>query len=167
MDKTPAAPKTLVEAIRYFSDPDVCLKFMVELRWPDGVACPSCGSRAVSFISTRRVWTCRENHPRKQFSAKVGTIFEDSPIGLEKWFAAMWLLASAKNGISSYELARGIDVTQKTAWFMLHRIRTSRRTASTAGRQRTASGSLTRSALSWASGSYKNLTGKGLQPATT
>jgi hypothetical protein len=77
----------------------------------------------VSFISTRRVWTCREEHPRKQFSVKVGTIFEDSPITLDKWFAAMWMIGSAKNGVSSYEVGRGIDVTQKTAWFMLHRIR--------------------------------------------
>ena len=123
MDKTAAVPETLVDAIRYFADPDKALAFMVELRWPEGVACPTCGSQAVSYISTRRVWTCREQHPRKQFSAKVGTIFEDSPIDLDKWFAAMWMIGSAKNGVSSYEVARGIDVTQKTAWFMLHRIR--------------------------------------------
>jgi len=125
MDKTAAIPETLVDAIRFFSDPDKCLAFMVELRWPNGVTCPTCGSRAVSFISTRRIWTCRERHERRQFSVKVGTIFEDSPIPLDKWFAAMWLIASAKNGVSSYEVARGIDVTQKTAWFMLHRIRLS------------------------------------------
>lgn len=125
MDKIAAMPKTLVDAIRYFSDPDKCLAFMVELRWPDGVTCPTCGGRDVSFISTRRIWTCREHHERRQFSAKVGTIFEDSPIGLDKWFAAMWMIASAKNGVSSYEVARGIGVTQKTAWFMLHRIRLS------------------------------------------
>jgi len=123
MDKTPEVPATLVDAIRYFSDPDKCLAFMVELRWPTGVTCPTCGGRAVSFISTRRVWTCREQHERRQFSAKVGTIFEDSPIALDKWFSAMWMIASDKNGVSSYEVARGIDVTQKTAWFMMHRIR--------------------------------------------
>ena len=124
MDKTPTAPETLIEAIRYFSNPDVCLSFMVQLRWPDGVVrCPTCGSNGVSFISTRKVWTCREDHERKQFSIKVGTIFEDSPIGLDKWLAAMWMIANAKNGVSSYEIPRALGVTQKTAWFMLHRIR--------------------------------------------
>jgi len=123
MDKTPAVPETLVDAIRYFSDPDKCLAFMVELRWPDGVTCPTCGGLDVSFISTRRVWTCREQHKRRQFSAKVGTIFEDSPVGLDKWFAAMWMIASAKNGVSSYEVARALGITQKSAWFMMHRIR--------------------------------------------
>jgi transposase-like protein len=97
---------------------------MVQLRWPDGVVrCPICGSDAVSFISTRRLWTCREKHPGRQFSAKVGTIFDDSPLPLEKWFAAMWMIASDKNGISSYEVARSLGVTQKSAWFMMHRIR--------------------------------------------
>jgi transposase-like protein len=123
MDKTANVPETLVDAIRYFADPDKCLAFMVELRWPDGVTCPTCGSQEASFISTRRLWTCKRLHPRRQFSIKTGTIFEDSPLGLDKWFAAMWLIASAKNGISSYEVARALDVTQKTAWFMLHRIR--------------------------------------------
>ena len=124
MNKTSHMPETLVEALRYFSDPDVCLSFMVQLRWPDGVVrCPTCGSHFVSFISTRRVWTCRENHERKQFSIKVGTIFEDSPIPLDKWMAAMWLIANAKNGISSYEIHRALGITQKSAWFMLHRIR--------------------------------------------
>ena len=116
-------PQTLVEAIRYFSDPDVALKTMVELRWPEGVHCPTCGRTDVKFLPTRRLWECKEKHPRKQFSAKVGTIFEDSPLGLDKWFCAIWTLANCKNGISSYELARAIDVTQKSAWFMLHRIR--------------------------------------------
>jgi transposase-like protein len=123
MAKTPTAPKTLQEAIRYFTDPDTCLAFMVELRWPDGVACPTCGTTRVRFIATRRMWECTEKHPRRQFSAKVGTIMEDSPIGLDKWFAAMWLIANAKNGISSYEIGRALGVTQKTGWFMLHRIR--------------------------------------------
>jgi transposase-like protein len=117
-------PKSLLEAIRYFSDPDVCLDFMAHLRWPDGKAtCPTCGSQDVRFISTRRLWECKTKHPRRQFSIKVGTIFEDSPIGLDKWLAAIWMIANDKNGVSSYELSRALDVTQKTAWFMLHRIR--------------------------------------------
>ncbi|MGH2454928.1 MAG: IS1595 family transposase [Candidatus Limnocylindria bacterium] len=130
MDKTADVPKTLVEALRYFSNPDVCLSFMVELRWPDGVVCPTCGGQEVSFLSTRRMWKCRETHARQQFSVKVGTIFEDSPIPLDKWLAAIWLIANAKNGISSYEVARALGVTQKTAWFMLHRIRLAMQTRS-------------------------------------
>lgn len=120
MDKT---PETLLEAIRHFSDPDVCLEFMTELRWPDGVRCPTCGRDEPRFIATRRLWECKNKHPRKQFSIKVGTIFEDSPIGLDKWLSAIWLIANAKNGVSSYEMHRSLGVTQKTAWFMMHRIR--------------------------------------------
>jgi transposase-like protein len=117
-------PETLLEAIRYFSDPDVCLDYMSKMRWPDGrVICPTCGADGVRFISTRRLWECKNKHPRRQFSIKVGTILEDSAIGLDKWLAAMWLIANAKNGISSYEIARSLGVTQKTAWFMLQRIR--------------------------------------------
>jgi hypothetical protein len=116
-------PHTLLEAIRHFSDPEICLNFMVQLRWPNGVACPTCGSDEVRFIPTRRIWECKHKHPRKQFSVKVGTIFEDSPIGLDKWLAAIWMIANDWNGISSYEVHRAIGVTQKTAWFMLHRIR--------------------------------------------
>jgi transposase-like protein len=116
-------PKTLIEAIRYFSDPDVCLNFMVKLRWPNGVACPTCGSTEVRFISTRRLWECKSQHAKRQFSVKIGTIFEDSPIGLDKWLAAIWMIANAKNGVSSYEVSRALGVTQKTAWFMMHRIR--------------------------------------------
>jgi transposase-like protein len=123
-------PKTLVEAIRHFADPDVTLATMVELRWPTGVHCPTCGRTDVRFLATRRMWECKEKHPRKQFSAKVGTIFEDSPLGLDKWFAAIWLIANCKNGVSSYEIHRGIGVTQKTAWFMLHRIRRAMETGS-------------------------------------
>ena len=118
-----AEPKTLLEAIRYFSDPEVCLDFMVQLRWPNGVACPTCGSEEVRFISTRSLWQCRSKHPKRQFSVKVGTIFEGSPIGLDKWLSAIWMIANAKNGVSSYEIHRAIGVTQKTAWFMMHRIR--------------------------------------------
>jgi transposase-like protein len=116
-------PKTLTEAILHFADADVTLKTMVELRWPNGVCCPTCSRDDVKFIPTRRLWECKGQHARKQFSAKVGTIFEDSPLGLDKWFAAIWLIANCKNGVSSYEIHRGIGVTQKTAWFMLHRIR--------------------------------------------
>jgi len=117
-------PQTLLEAIRYFSDPDVCLDFMARLRWPNGEpVCPTCGSRDVRFISTRRIWECKAQHPKRQFSIKVGTIFEDSPIGLDKWLAAIWMIANDKNGVSSYEVHRALGVTQKTAWFMLHRIR--------------------------------------------
>jgi transposase-like protein len=117
-------PQTLIEAIRYFADPDVSLEFVKRLRWPDGkVACPNCGRDDVRFIPTRRIWECRAKHPKRQFSVKVGTIFEDSPIPLDKWLATIWMIASAKNGVSSYEISRAIGVTQKSAWFMLHRIR--------------------------------------------
>jgi len=123
MDK-PLAPKTLQEAILYFANPDRCLAFMVEQRWPDGrVLCPICGSDRVTFLATYRRWKCASNHPRRQFSIKVGTIFEDSPLGLDKWLAALWMLVNDKNGISSYEVHRALKVTQKTAWFMLHRLR--------------------------------------------
>jgi len=128
MDKSPAAPKTLQEAIRYFTDPDTCLAFMVEIRWPNGVTCPTCGAADVRFIPTRRLWECKAKHAKRQFSSKVGTIFEDSPLGLDKWFAAIWLIANAKNGISSYEIGRALGVTQKTGWFMLHRIRVAMKT---------------------------------------
>jgi len=116
-------PRTLMEAVRYFADPDVSLKHMVELRWPGGISCPTCGRADVRFIATRRLWECKEKHPRKQFSAKVGTIFEDSAIPLDKWFVAIWMVANCKNGISSYEMAKAIGVTQKSAWHMNHRIR--------------------------------------------
>ena len=123
-------PQTLVEAVRYFADPDVTLRTMVELRWPEGVCCPTCGRSDVRFIATRRMWECKGAHSRRQFSAKVGTIFEDSPLGLDRWFAAIWLIANCKNGVSSYEIHRGVGVTQKTAWFMLHRIRLAMETGS-------------------------------------
>ncbi len=123
-------PQTLMEAIRHFADPDVTLNTMVELRWPTGVHCPTCGRTDVRFISTRRMWECPEKHPRKQFSAKVGTIFEDSPLSLDKWFVAIWMIANCKNGVSSYEVHRVLGVTQKTAWFMLHRIRLAMQTGS-------------------------------------
>src|SRR5437879_6721838 len=135
MDKPVAAPKTLQEAILYFADPDTCLAFMVEQRWPDGrVLCPICGSDRVTFLADYRRWKCSGKHPRRQFSIKVGTIFEDSPLGLEKWLPATWLIVNAKNGISSCELARSLGVTQKTAWFMLHRIRLAMQDGFTGGK---------------------------------
>jgi len=123
MDNEMAWPKTLLEAVRFFSDRNRALGLLVALRWPGGVTCPTCGTKRVSFLSTRRLWKCSEKHDRQQFSIKVGSIFEDSPLPLDKWLVAMWLIVNCKNGISSYEVARDLRVTQKTAWFMLHRIR--------------------------------------------
>ena len=117
------APRTLTECIRLFADPEYAVAFMVAQRWPDGVACPRCGSKLVTYLANARVWKCKAKHASQKFSVKIGTIMEDSPIGLDKWLPAIWLITNAKNGISSYELHRGLGVTQKTAWFMLHRIR--------------------------------------------
>ena len=118
------APKTLQQAIQWFTETENCRKFMVEVRWPDGVVkCPTCGATKLTWLATAKVYRCYEDHPKQKFSLKVGTVFEDSPIGLDKWLPAVWLLVNAKNGISSYELHRALGVTQKTAWFMLHRIR--------------------------------------------
>src|SRR6266704_609162 len=121
--KIMSEPKSLQEAIIYFSNPDNCLSYLVVRRWPNGVVCPICGSEKVMFNASRRIWQCGSHHAKRQFSFKVGTIFEDSAIGLDKWLAATWMLTNCKNGISSYEVARDLKVTQKTAWFMLHRIR--------------------------------------------
>lgn len=116
-------PETLVEAVIYFGNPDNAHNFMVGLRWPKGVCCPRCGTADVRPITTRRTWECKCCKEKRQFSVKVGTIFEDSPLPLAKWLATIWLIANAKNGVSSYEVHRAIGVTQKTAWFMLQRIR--------------------------------------------
>ena len=116
-------PRTLQEAITYFSDEQFCLEYLIEQRWPRGVICPICGNDQVHYLAKQQRWQCQTKHARRQFSIKVGTVMEDSPIPLSKWLPAIWLLANCKNGISSYELGRGIGVTQKTAWFMLHRIR--------------------------------------------
>lgn len=117
-------PDTLQEAIQHFANYENCRAFMVEIRWPDGtVKCPYCGSEKVTYLEKARVYRCYGDHPKQKFSLKVGTIFEDSPIPLEKWLAAVWLLVNAKNGISSYEIHRALGVTQKSAWFMLQRIR--------------------------------------------
>ena len=114
---------TLQDAILFFSDPVRCREYMVEQRWPNGVECPRCGSKDVLFLEKYNRWHCRAKHAAPQFTLKTGTVMEDSPISLEKWMPAFWLLANCKNGISSYELHRALGVTQKTAWFMLHRIR--------------------------------------------
>ena len=121
---TDDCPKTLLEAARYFSDLDRCDEYMKRIKWPTGViVCPHCEAKGdrVSNIASRRKFQCKDC--RKQFSYKVGTIFEDSPLGLDKWFVAVWCIANCKNGISSHELGRTLGVTQKTAWFMLHRVR--------------------------------------------
>jgi transposase-like protein len=116
-------PKTLQEAILHFSNEDNCLEYMISRLWPDGIVCPVCGRTEPTFLKNQRKWQCKSVHAKRQFSAKTGTIFEDSPISLEKWLPTMWLVTNCKNGVSSYEVARAIGVTQKTAWFMLHRIR--------------------------------------------
>ncbi len=118
------APRTLQQAIVYFSDYAHSHKAMMAVRWPDGVVkCPRCGSENVTYLETARVWKCYEPHPRAKFSLKVGTVFEDSPLPLQKWLPALWLLTNCKNGVSSYELGRALGITQKSAWFMLHRLR--------------------------------------------
>ena len=114
-------PSSLMEAMHHFADPMVCLETVASVKWPNGPRCPQCESKRLSFLKTRLMWKCLDC--KKQFSVKVGTIFEDSPIGLDKWLAAMWMLANCKNGVSSYEIARDLKVTQKTAWFMLQRLR--------------------------------------------
>lgn len=125
----PELPKTLVEAVEYYSDPKVCFAEMLPVKWPDGKpTCPKCGSQNVGVVTSRSLLQCREAGCRKQFSVKVGTIFEDSPIALQKWFVAIWCVANDKNGISSCELARALGVSQKTAWFMLHRVRLAMKT---------------------------------------
>lgn len=117
-------PTTLQEAIIYFSDADNCVTFLVSRRWPNGViTCPRCGSEKVTYMEARRLWQCKARHPKAQFSIKVGTIFEDSALGLDKWLTAMWMIANCKNGVSSHEIAASLGITQKSAWHLLHRIR--------------------------------------------
>jgi len=118
MNKT---PQTLVEAVRYFSDPDRAREYLASRRWPNGIVCPHCKGNKVGFITTRKIYKCKLC--RKQFSVKTGTIMEDSALGLDKWLSAMWLVANCRNGISSYEIARDLGIEQRSAWFMLHRIR--------------------------------------------
>lgn len=116
-------PTTLQEAILYFANPGNCREYLVARRWPDGVTCPRCGSGNVLFMEKYNRWHCREKHDAPQFTLKTGTLMEDSPIGIDKWLMAMWQIVNSKNGISSYEVHRAIGVTQKTAWFLDHRIR--------------------------------------------
>src|SRR2546430_3514470 len=118
------APNTLQDAIQFFADFENCRLFMIAVRWPDGkVRCPYCDSEKVTYLDKSRLYRCYCDHPKQKFSLKVGTVFEDSPIPVEKWLPAVWLMVNCKNGISSYELHRALGVTQKSAWFMLHRIR--------------------------------------------
>src|ERR1700730_17259912 len=119
----PSKPKTLQEAILYFATPANCREYLVVRRWPNGVTCPRCGSLNVLFLEKYNRWHCRQKHDAPQFTLKTGTIFEDSPISLDKWLLAMWQVVNCKNGISSYEVHRAIGITQKSAWFLDHRIR--------------------------------------------
>ena len=124
-------PKTLIDAVKFYSDPEHCRQHMIEVRWLDGIVrCPTCGSENVTFLKAANLYKCYGRHDRAKFSLKVGTVFEDSPIGLDKWLPVVWMLANCKNGISSYEIHRAVGVTQKTAWFMLHRIRTAMQSGS-------------------------------------
>jgi transposase-like protein len=117
-------PETLQEAVKYFADEDRSFEYMKSVRWPNGkVSCPRCGCENVSFISTRKLWTCKKCKTHKQFTIRVGTVLEDSAIKFDKWICAFWMIANAKNGVSSYEISRALGVTQKTGWFMLQRIR--------------------------------------------
>ncbi len=118
------SPRTLQDAIIYYNDFENCKAFLLDLRWPDGkVKCPACGSEKIAWLATVRRWKCYTGHDRPQFSLKTGTIFEDSPLGLDKWLCALWLVVNCKNGVSSCEVARDLGITQKSAWFMDHRIR--------------------------------------------
>jgi transposase-like protein len=116
-------PTTLQDAIVYFSNPVNCREYMVARRWPNGVTCPKCGSANVLFLEKYNRWHCREKHKAPQFTLKTGTIFEDSPLGLDKWLTAMWMVVNCRNGVSSWEIHRALKITQKSAWFMDHRIR--------------------------------------------
>jgi transposase-like protein len=132
---TPTTPTTLQEAIVFFSNPGNCHAFMANLRWPDGkITCPQCGSDNIKYLPNARVFKCFQKHPYQKFSLKVGTIFEDSPIGLDKWLPVMWMLANCKNGVSSWEIHRAVGVTQKTAWFMLQRARLAMQDIQTGGK---------------------------------
>src|SRR5713226_9178285 len=124
-----AKPKTLQEAIQHFSDEQVCIDAVAKMRWPDGPYCPACLVKEPYYLKTQKRWKCRDC--RRQFSVKLGTIFEDSPIPLQKWLPSIWLLTNCKNGVSSWEIHRALGVTQKSAWFMLHRIRLGMQTTST------------------------------------
>ena len=124
-------PKTFQQAVKFFSDLDNCQAYMIAVRWADSkVHCPTCGADKVTYLANARLWKCYAKHPRQKFSLKVGTIFEDSALGLDKWMMAMWLIANCKNGVSSCEVARDLGITQKSAWHMLQRIRLAMRVGS-------------------------------------
>ncbi len=123
--KSAAEPTSLQEAILYFADCDNCRAYVVARRWPNGVECPTCGCKDVIFLARQNRWQCRNKHSKRQFSLKTGTIYEDSPLGLDKWLTATWLVSNCRNGVSSCEIARALNITQKSAWFMDHRIRIS------------------------------------------
>src|SRR5215813_5430362 len=123
MKSTNPELKTLQEAIKFFADPERTRQYFIARCWPDGVKCPRCGSDNIVWQAKYNRWQCNNRHERRQFTCKTGTIFEDSPLSLEKWMMAMWMICNCKNGVSSYEIHRAIGVTQKSAWFMLHRIR--------------------------------------------
>jgi transposase-like protein len=131
-----AEPKTLQDAIIYFANPDNCVSYLVAHRteWKDGVICPTCGSKDVGYVASRRLWQCKSRHPKAQFSVKVGTIMEDSAIGLDKWLVAIWMQTNMKNGVSSWEIHRSLGISQKCAWHMLHRIRLAMQDAWTGGK---------------------------------
>src|ERR1700691_5514679 len=118
-------PTSLQEAVIFFADADNCREYVVSRRWPDGVECPTCGCKDVIFLANQNRWQCHNKHPKRQFSVKVGTIYEESQLGLDKWLTATWLIVNCKNGVSSCEIGRALNVTQKTAWFLDHRIRIS------------------------------------------
>ena len=120
-----AEPKTLQDAIIYFANPDNCVSYLVAHRteWKDGIICPTCGSKDVGYVASRRLWQCKSRHPKAQFSVKVGTVMEDSAISLDKWLVAIWMQTNMKNGVSSWEIHRSLGISQKCAWHMLHRIR--------------------------------------------
>jgi transposase-like protein len=119
-----AGPKTLLQAVQYFANEDNCIQFLAAKRWPDGVVvCPICGRKGAGYLANQKRWQCSGRHPKRQFSIKVGTIIEDSPISLDKWLPVLWMVANCKNGVASWEIHRALGVTQKTAWFMLHRAR--------------------------------------------
>jgi transposase-like protein len=132
MDTT--LPRTLLEAVRFFASPENCREYLVARRWTNGVTCPTCGSKAVYFDRSRNGWECKTRHAQRKFTLKTGTIFEDSPLGFNKWLPAVWMIANCKNGVSSWELHRALGVTQKTAWFMLHRIRLAMQDSDTGGK---------------------------------
>jgi transposase-like protein len=121
-------PKTLQAAIRHFSDEQICIDTVARLRWPNGPECPACAHKEHYYLATQKRWKCKECY--KQFTVKLGTIFEDSPIKLDKWLTALWMLVNCKNGVSSYEVAKAIGITQKSAWFVLHRLRFALQTGS-------------------------------------